>query len=331
MTDKIRASSHERVPDGATRHDPMTTVLVTGGAGAIGGNLVRLLLERGFSPIVLDDLSSGHQDMVPNGVRFIQGSVDCDADLDAAFAAKPAYILHLAALFANQNSVDHPERDLAVNALGTLKVLERCRRHGVTKLLYTSSSCVYGHKAVMDEADENFVPDTPYAISKLAGERYARFYASQHSVDAVIVRLFNAYGPGEYPGKYRNVIPNFFKLALEGKPLPITGDGSETRDFSFVRDTVEGILGALTGPTKPGDVFNIASGRETSIRQLAEAINALAGNEAGIEYRPRRSWDQVRSRRGNTARAQEVFGYHPRVSLSEGLRQTYEWLRTRIG
>lgn len=306
----------------------MTRVLVTGGAGAIGSNLAAELVRRGDDVTVLDDLSSGHRALVPPGARLVVGSVADAAAVDLAFEARPQRVYHLAALFANQNSVEHPDRDLTVNGLGVVTVLDRARRAGVEKVLYTSSSCVYGNKPVMRETDLDFRPDTPYAITKLLGEQYCRYWSDLHKLDTVIVRLFNTYGPGEHPGRYRNVIPNFLKLAMAGEPLPITGTGEETRDFNFVADTVAGILAAMETSTTPGDVFNLASGRETTIRALAEAINDITANRAGLALKPRRGWDHVLTRRGDVAKAEARLGYRPRVELREGLERTHAWLRS---
>ena len=307
----------------------MSHCLVTGGAGAIGSNLAMALLEAGHQVTVVDDLSSGHRTFVPASARFVEGSVADDEVLGRAFASAPEYVFHLAALFANQNSVDHPQRDLEVNGQGLLKVLEHAQAAKVRKVLYTSSSCVYGNKAVMRESDTDFQPDTPYAITKLLGERYCQFWAHHHKLDTVIVRLFNTYGPHEFPGRYRNVIPNFFQLAMAGKPLTVTGTGEETRDFNFVADTVAGIMGAMWADTKPGDVFNLASGNETRIIDLVNAINAITGNPGGVTFSPRRSWDMVSTRRGDPAKALAAFGHRPRVSLQEGLERTYHWLRAQ--
>jgi UDP-glucose 4-epimerase len=306
----------------------VTTVLVTGGSGAIGSNLVRELLTRGWRTVVLDDLSSGHRELLPSDAELIVGAVQSDEDLDRAFAVEPEYVIHLAAMFANQNSVEHPLEDLYAGGVGTLKVLERARVHGIRKILYASSSCVYGQKELMDEGDDSFHPDTPYAITKLLGERYGRFFASYHGLNVVIVRLFNCYGPGEYPGRYRNVVPNFFKLAMEGKPLPITGTGQETRDFTYVADIVRGMLGALEGTTPPGEVFNLASGTDTRIIDLAQMINEIAGNRAGVDFQPRRAWDTVLNRRATIRNAAKCFGFSPTVGLREGLTRTHEWLKS---
>jgi len=309
----------------------MSRVLITGGAGAIGSNLTAALVARDQEVVVLDDLSSGHRTLLPQGVHLIEASITDDSALSEAFASGVDYVFHLAALFANQNSVDHPEADLDANGRGTLKVLEHARRARVRKLLFSSSSCVYGNKAVMAEDDLDFQLDTPYAITKLLGEKYCRFWVKQHGVNIVILRLFNTYGPHEYPGPYRNVIPNFFARAMKGEPLIITGTGDETRDFTFVEDTVRGILGAMFTETVPGDVFNIASGRETRIVDVARMINEIAGNAADIVFQPRRAWDSVSRRRGDIAKAQATFGYRPRVPLREGLERTYAWLRSAMG
>lgn len=309
----------------------MSAVVVTGGAGAIGSNLAGRLLELGHTVTILDDLSSGHRVLVPAGARFVEGSILDNAAMARAFDGKPEMVFHLAALFANQNSVEHPDRDLEVNGLGLMKVLEKAKSSGVRKVLYASSSCVYGNKELMREDDVDFHPDTPYAITKLLGERYCRFWATFHGLDTVIVRLFNSYGPHEFPGRYRNVIPNFLQLAMENKPLPITGTGQETRDFNFVGDTVAGMLAAMSTGTSAGDVFNIASGRATTILSLAETINEVTGNRAGVTFLPRRGWDHVSHRRGDASKASRVLGHESKVGLREGIERTHAWLRSIEG
>jgi len=309
----------------------MSQILITGGAGAIGSNLAAALVARDNKVVVLDDLSSGHRALLPHGVPLIEGSITDDSALAEAFAGGIDYVFHLAALFANQNSVDHPEADLDANGRGTLKVLEHACRAGVRKLLFSSSSCVYGNKPVMTEDNPDFQLNTPYAITKLLGEHYCKFWVEHHGMNVVILRLFNTYGPHEYPGPYRNVIPNFFARAMKGETLIITGTGDETRDFTFVEDTVRGMLGAMFAETVPGDIFNIASGQETRIVDVATMINEIAGNAAGIVFQPRRAWDSVSRRRGDIGKAQATFGYRPRVSLREGLERTHAWLRSVTG
>lgn len=246
--------------------------------------------------------------------------------LDRAFRGGVDTVFHLASLFANQNSVDHPERDLLVNGLGTLRVLERSREVGVRRFVFTSSSCVYGRKeGACREDNLIFHPETPYAVTKLLGERYTAFYQEFHHVPTVIVRYFNVYGPGEWPGKYRNVIPNFFALALRNEALLVMGDGTETRDFTFVSDAVSGTIAAAVSKAAIGRVYNIGSGVETTILTLAEHINRISGNSGGIVFGPPRRWDGITRRCADISRAVADLNYRPKVFLAEGLAETYRW------
>jgi nucleoside-diphosphate-sugar epimerase len=251
-----------------------------------------------------------------------------DEAVSACFSPAPDEVFHLAALFANQNSVEHPVEDLSVNGLGTLNVLRAATAAGVRKVLYTSSSCVYGGaRPVMSEEDGLLDLDTPYAVSKLLGEHYSRLWAHSYGLDVVIARLFNCYGPHEYPGRYRNVIPNFLRIAMRGEPLPITGSGEETRDFTYVGDTVDGLVKAMEADSEPAEVFNFGSGLETSIGDLAEKINALTGNAAGVVHVGRRDWDQVSRRVANVERAAARLQHRSETSLDDGLMLTYDWLK----
>jgi UDP-glucose 4-epimerase len=304
-------------------------ILVTGGAGAIGSQVAKKLLDRGYSVVVVDDESSGSREFVPAAAEYIKGSIEDESILDFCFAKSIDAVIHCAALFANQNSIDHPEKDLLVNGLATVKLLAFSKRANVKRFLFTSSSCVYGRQEEMNEEKKSFDLETPYAITKLLGEQYCQFWGQFHQFNTVIVRIFNNYGPGEIPGKYRNVIPNFFQLALSGKPLIITGDGSETRDFNFVEDTTDGILLAFFSQTQPGDIFNIGSGVETTIKEVAEMINNVTGNKSGIIYHPPRSWDHVKRRKAIIAKAKKNLGYQPKIGLRDGLIKTCSWFRSR--
>jgi nucleoside-diphosphate-sugar epimerase len=301
-------------------------VLVTGGAGMIGGHAVTLLCAKGHEVTVIDDLTAGRREHVPAGVRFLVGSILNDHDLELAFATTPEYVLHLAASFANQRSVDDPENDLTVNGHGSLRVLKFCAKYDVRKVLFASSSCVYGNKDVMRETNNDYRPTTPYAMTKLLGEQYARFYAEQYGLNALVARLFNVYGPNEYPERYRNVIPKFLADAIQGNPLCITGSGEEVRDFTFVSDIVDGICLALFSHSQPGEVFNIARGHGTSIMGLATTINELTRNKAGVIIKPRRNWDVVQKRIGIIQKASVSLGYQPKIDLHEGLTKTAKWL-----
>ena len=309
-------------------------VLVTGGAGAIGTNLCRALADSGARLVIaLDDMSAGYRWNLPDrsNVLFVGGSVADDVALKRVFAESPTYVFHLAAFFANQNSVDYPERDLHVNGLGTLKLLEYANLCGVNRFLYASSGCsIYGSAAPFPLTEEfmSMHLSTPYQITKMVGELYCNFFFHHYELPIVKARFFNSYGPGEVPGQYRNVIPNFIYWSMRGDALPITGTGSETRDFTYVGDLVDGLLRAGYYEQAIGAEFNLASGRETRIIDLANMINEATGNTAGVKHTQRRKWDTKDRLLASVARAKELIGYQPRKSFEDGLAETVEWFRS---
>ena len=315
-------------------------ILITGGAGCIGSNLTRALIRaKAAKIIILDDLSAAEQWNIPDApnVVFVQGSVLDEKVLKRVFSQRLDFVFHLAAHFANQNSVDHPETDLLVNGLGTLKVLEYSKLNKVGKFIFASSGCsVYGSQAPLP-LKEDFVSlhlDTPYQITKLLGELYCNFFYNYYGLPVVICRYFNVYGPGEIPGRYRNVIPNFIWWALQQQPLPITGTGEETRDFTFVEDIVDGTLRAGVTPEAVGDAFNLASETETRVTDIANMINELTGNLNGVEFTSRRDWDKITRRRASIEKARKVLGYEPKMKMEEGIKRTYDWIvgnREQIG
>ncbi|MGK3996657.1 NAD-dependent epimerase/dehydratase family protein [Sorangium sp. So ce1024] len=307
-------------------------VVVTGGAGAIGGALTAALARAGAEVIVVDDLSSSSRWAVPSAsnVRFVEGSVVDDELLAEVFRERPSHVFHLAALFANQNSVDNPEKDLDVNGLGTLRVLQHARRSGAQRVVFSSSGCAaYGSDPPRPVQEDHCSLDvhTPYQATKLLGELYCNYFTGQEGLSTVRVRLFNSYGPGEVPGRYRNVIPNFIYWALRGEPLPITGTGDETRSFTYVGDIVDGLLRAGVTEAASGEAINLATAHETTIRDLAHAINEMTGNRAGVRLVGRRAWDTQRRRLACTDKARRVLGFSARTSLPEGLALTVAWFR----
>lgn len=310
------------------------TVLVTGGAGAIGSNLTKKLADLGAIVIILDDLSSSKMnniDGLDGKITFIKGSITDNNALEKAFSHKPEIVFHLAALFANQNSIEHPEKDLEVNGLGTLKLLEYSRKVNVERFLFESSSCVYGDAAYSAEDDKNLNPETPYAITKLLGEQYTKFYHDYYGLKTVTFRVFNSFGLGELPGRYRNVIPNFIAMAIKGEPLTVYGSGEETRDFNWVGNLVDAMLAAVLEEKALGETFNIGSGKETRIIEIAQLINKITGSKAGIQHLPARSWDKVRRRRANIEKARKILGYCPEnANLEEQLRTTYLWIKDHM-
>jgi len=310
----------------------MKSILVTGGAGAIGSHLVMRLAAAGHKVAVLDDLSSGHEKLLPPSVEFIKGSITDDDILDSAFKSRPDIVFHLAALFANQQSVDRPELDLEVNGLGTLKMLRKSEQFGIERFIYASSSCVYGHQdKSLNEEDKLQDLDTPYAATKLLGEQYAKIWAQRKQFVVKVVRIFNSFGPNEYPGKYRNVIPNFFEKAMRGESLVILGDGTETRDFTYVSDVVHGFLLVSTIQDTDFGVYNIGSGQGTSIIDLANQVNVISKNSAPILFAPRRNWDHILHRVSDITLARNQLEFSPSVNLNDGLLKTFEWLKSING
>jgi len=314
-------------------HYKNKVILVTGGAGAIGSNLVRTLGEVGAKLIIaLDNLSASEAWNVPSlaNVMFVKGDVTDDIDLKRVFNERPDIVFHLAAFFANQNSIDYPEKDLHVNGIGVLKTLEYSRLIEVERFVYASSGCsIYGSEAPLP-LREDFMSlqlSTPYQITKMLGELYCNFFYNNYDLPVVKTRFFNSYGPGEIPGQYRNVIPNFIYRAMQGKELPITGSGEETRDFTFVMDLVDGLLRAGYSKQAIGEEFNLASGKETKIIDLANMINQIVGNDRGTVSANKRKWDTKDRILASVDKAKELISYAPHTELNEGLGHAIEWFR----
>lgn len=308
-------------------------VLVTGGAGAIGSRLVRKLLELNAFIIVLDNLSSGYIWNLPqsDNMLFVKGDITNDIDLKRVFNEKPEIIIHLAAFFANQNSVDYPEKDLKTNGFGTLKLLEYATLYNkIERFVYASSGCsIYPSDAPMPYKEELTTMNlsSPYQVTKMLGELYGNYFYKQYGLPFTKARFFNSYGAGEVPGQYRNVIPNFIYWALKGQKLPITGTGEETRDFTYVEDIVDGLLRLGYYKEAIGEAFNLAAGRETKIIFLADTINKLVGNNAGVKYLSRRKWDTKPHILASNIKAKEKLGFNPNPNLEKGLKITIKWFK----
>ncbi len=307
-------------------------VLITGGAGAIGSNLTKVLANHDAQVIVIDNLSSAERWNIPNhpNILFVESDIVDEVALKRVFFEKPDIVYHLAAFFANQNSVDHPEHDLKINGLGTLKLLEYAALTGVQRFVYASSGCsIYGSNAPLPLKEEfmSMNLSTPYQITKMVGELYCNFFYNHYGLKVVKTRFFNSYGPGEIPGQYRNVIPNFIFWAMKRSSLPITGSGEETRDFTFVNDIVDGLLKAGYMENAIGQEFNLASGREIKIIDLANMINTSIGNNSGVRYVTRRKWDTKNRVWASINRAQNLIDYNPKTDFKEGLNLTIQWFK----
>ncbi len=313
--------------------DALKTVVVTGGAGAIGSRLVRRLLEHhAESVVVIDDLSSGYEWLLPVDARVRFANGDVCAIFDLRLELVSPLVFHLAAFFANQNSVDRPLSDLRTNGLGTLTTLMWAARHGVQRFVYASAGCsIAGHgidAPIREDMPVSLALDTPYQITKTLGEFYCNYFNAQ--VPAVRCRFFNSYGPGEVPGPYRNVIPNFIWRALHGEPLVITGTGEETRDFIYVDDLVTGLLVAAEATGAPGEAFNLGTGIQTRVIDLAEIVIKACRSTSRIEFAPRRPWDRSIHREADISKAKSVLGFQPTVGIREGVERTVDWFRANL-
>ncbi|MGA8220680.1 MAG: NAD-dependent epimerase/dehydratase family protein [Candidatus Acidiferrales bacterium] len=302
--------------------------VVTGGAGAIGARLVRRLLHDGAERVVvIDDLSSGYDWLLPEDERVRLVRRDVARIGEEELAADAPLVFALAAFFANQNSVDHPVEDLHTNGLGTLATLLWARANDARRLVYASAGCsIAGHglsEPIREDMPVSLHMDTPYQVTKALGEFYCNYFQPQ--VSTVRCRFFNSYGPGELPGEYRNVIPNFVWRALHDQPLVITGTGEETRDFIYVEDLVGGLVGAAQAQAASGGAFNLGTGIQTRVIDLARLIIAACKSKSHIEYAPRRSWDKSTHRQADITRARAVLGFQPSVPVEEGIVRTVEW------
>jgi nucleoside-diphosphate-sugar epimerase len=314
-------------------------ILVTGGAGAIGSNLVTALSElvgdKGMI-IVLDNLSAikGDEpiDLPPlSNMMFVKGDVRSDVDLKRVFREKPTIVYHLAAFFANQNSVDYPENSADVDIKGIIKLLDYSQFTDIERFVYASSGCaIYGSYGEMP-LKEDFLSlhlTTPYQINKTTGEMYSNFYYHHYGLKTVNCRFFNSFGPGEVPGQYRNVIPNFVYWSMLGKSLPLTGTGNETRDFTYVLDLVQGLIKAAYYEDAIGQAFNLASGEETKIKDLISMINEATGNSTPITQYPARKWDTKKRLLASIELAGKLINYKPITSFEDGLKANVEWFKT---
>ncbi len=303
-------------------------VLVTGGCGFIGANLVRRIRSGpGWQVRVVDDLRTGRESYVPAELAEVTiGDVADPAALELALDGVDA-VVHLASQTGVLPSVEDPARDFEGNTLPTFRALEACRRRGIDRVVFASSGASVGD--VTPPIHENIVPRplSPYGAGKLAGEAYVQGYAGSFGMSTVALRFSNVYGP--YSLHKDNAIPNFIKRCLRDERLEIYGDGSQTRDFIHVHDLCEGIIGAVTADGVGGEIFQLGTSVETSVVELVRLIQEVTGADAEIDFEARRAGEVYKSC-VDISKAQRLLDFSPAIELRDGLAQTAEWYRKAL-
>jgi UDP-glucose 4-epimerase len=304
--------------------------LVTGGAGFIGSNLVRALLNRGDEVRVLDNFSTGSRanlEEIEDDVEVVEGELRSYERVHAAVRGIEL-VFHLGALGSVPRSVQDPLTSSAVNVEGTLNVLLAARDEGARRVVFSSSTSVYGSSRTLPTAEsEPPDPISPYGVAKLAAERYCvSFSRVYESLETVVLRYFNVYGPRQSPhSQYAAVIPLFIDAIGRGEPIEIHGDGEQRRDFTYVSNVVDATVRAGEASGASGRIFNVAAGTPASVNQVAETIGQLLGTPVERRHSERRAGD-IRDSWADISAARETLGYDPRVGLEEGLRLTSEAL-----
>lgn len=322
-----------------------STILVVGGAGFVGSNLVHQLLEVDFKElIIVDNLISSDVSNIPedNRVRFIYGSITEDRILNQ-IPDNLDFVFHLSCFHGNQSSIANPLADHDNNTLTSLKLFDRLSNiKNIKKVVYAAAACAVAEKtygeaaATTEEQPVSLYHDSPYSISKIIGELYGNYYYQRYQLPLVKARFSNVYGPREILGAgqwrgtlhtvWRNVIPTFIWRSLNGEALPLDNGGNASRDFIFVEDMARGLmLCALKGDA--GDVYNLATGTETNILTLANLINELTGNTTPPDLKPARDWDRSGKRFASIEKALKVLDFQAQVDMREGIGRTIEWTR----
>jgi UDP-glucose 4-epimerase len=305
--------------------------LVTGGAGFIGSNLVDRLVADGHSVRVLDDLFTGFRENVSPKAEFIEGTVADEALVRDAVAGCEV-VFHQAAHKAVLRSVEQPLTTDMANTHGTLTVLKAALDAGVRRVVYASSSSVYGGADVVPTPESQvLVPRSPYAVSKVAGEHYCRVFAELYDIETVALRYFNVYGARQRPDStYAAVIPLFVDALVKGEPPTVHGDGGQSRDFTYIDDVIDANLAAATAPANAcsGKAYNVAGGEDTTLLELLDVLGRILEVQPKPVFAPPRAGD-VRRSRGDGSAATQDLGFTVQVPLETGLRATVDWLRTR--
>ena len=305
-----------------------TVYLVTGGAGFIGSHIVEALVTKGKQVRVIDNLSTGKRENLQhlmNAIEFIEGDLR-DHEASARAVGGVDFVMHQAAIPSVPRSIKDPKNTTENNLNGTLHLLLAARDAGVKRVVYASSSSVYGDSPALPKSEDfSPAPLSPYAASKLAGEYYCRVFSQVYGLETVSLRYFNVFGPRQDPlSLYAAVIPIFISAALTKKPLVVYGDGEQTRDFSFVANVVQANLLACEAEDIAGETLNIGGGTQTSLNQLIKELQAIVNTDLDVEYADPRPGD-VKHSLASVEKAKKLMGYGCAVPFGEGLRRTVEW------
>lgn len=311
----------------------MPTFLITGGAGFIGSHVVRELVERGERVRVLDDLSSGHLENlegVLDAIEFVEGDIRALDRIRPCFEGAD-YVVHLAALSSVVRSLEDPVGANTVNVDGTLNVLVAARDAEARRLVFAASAAVYGDTPTLPRTEsQQPQPLSPYALTKLTGEYYCGLFTRVFGLETVALRFFNIFGPRQDPqSPYTGVLSKFIQAYLSGETPVIFGDGEQSRDFTYVANVADAVLGACSAPEAAGQVINVGTGHSYTLNQTIALLNRIFGRQVTPRYAPPRLGD-VRHSRADLARARRLLGYEPKVGVEAGLRRTVEWCRSRL-
>jgi nucleoside-diphosphate-sugar epimerase len=313
----------------------MEKMVVTGGAGFIGSNLAEHLISRGYSVIVIDNLSTGRKqnfagwtEKAGDRFQFLQADINDTDQLRRVFSGV-TYVFHLAAIPSVARSVENPTATQAANMNGTLSVLTAARDAGVKRVIAASSSSIYGDEPNLPKIENRIGRClSPYALSKFVTEEYCRLFFQLYGFETVALRYFNVFGPRQNPkSEYAAVIPRFSTRLLAGKSPVVYGDGEQSRDFTFIANVIDANWKAATTPGVAGEAFNIGCGRQTSLNQLLEIMNRILGSQIKPTYEAARKGD-VRHSAASIDKAARMVGYIPAVSLETGLRHVLDWYRS---
>ncbi len=309
------------------------TVVVTGGAGFIGSHIVDALVEREYRVRVIDSLVTGNIENISRhgaAIDFVQADV-CDSQAVAGVVRGADFVIHQAALASVPLSLERPLDVNAACVTGTLTVLHEAQRAGVRRVVYAGSSSCYGDSPFSAKREsDTLMTLSPYAVAKLAGEKYCESFFHSFGLETVVLRYFNVFGPKQDPDSpYSAVIPLFITRLLAGQRPVVYGDGHQSRDFTFVENVVQGNLLAMTVPGVAGKTFNMADGRSTTLLQLLDHLQALLGVETDIDFQPARRGD-VRDSLADITMAVKLLGFQPAVSLADGLARSIGYYKTMI-